>query len=783
MSCTRVSRNAVGLTLAAAVLGLCALPTPARASSDIVLYASDATHVKGNWAAASASGAAEGKSVMSADLGWAAISAPHASPANYFEFTFDAPAGTNYRVWVRMRAANDSKWNDAVWLQFSDSNLPSGTAAYRIGTTSGLLANLERCAGCGNSGWGWQNTAYWLTQETAVRFSSSGTHTLRIQTREDGVEIDQVVLSPATFYSKAPGTLTNDTTIVKKPSSTSSTPYTGSPILLPGTVHARDFDHGGQHVAYYDTTSGNTGGSYRSSDVDLQTSADGGHNIAWTAPGEWLKYTVSVATAGTYAVRLRVASPNSGLAVGVSFDKSSVSQSVSIPNTGGWQAWRTVEFQATLAAGQQILRVSFPSGGVNLNRLAIVASSTTSAPSTPYTGTPIGLPGTVEAANFDHGGQNVAYYDTTSGNSGSVYRNTDVDIQGASIGGYNIGWTAPGEWLKYAVNVSASGTYNLNVRVAAAAAQTLQVTIGGASASVSVPNTGGWQSWRDVTVPVSLASGQQAMTVKFSTGGVNLRSISVASSSTTATPPSSGTGGTFRMMTWNVKHGRRANNTYDPPGQAKFIVAQNPHVVVLQEVQTWDENQPARYKALLEQLTGVKWHLQWAPVNSNSGTEGNVVLSRLPVTSSTYFQMHATGDWSAIGPNRSVAQATVTVGGVPVHVFSTHLDYQNTSYRTAQLLDMMAWTAKFGAKRIVGGDFNSWWGEWWITTMMSEYSDTWQDVTGSNQNGYTLNNAVRFDYLFRSKIGSDKVTPTKVYVPTTSLSDHNPVVADYKVIP
>jgi exonuclease III len=67
--------------------------------------------------------------------------------------------------------------------------------------------------------------------------------------------------------------------------------------------------------------------------------------------------------------------------------------------------------------------------------------------------------------------------------------------------------------------------------------------------------------------------------------------------------------------------------------------------------------------------------------------------------------------------------------------------------------------------------------------MMSEYYDTWQDVTGSNQNGYTINNAVRFDYLFRSKIGSDKITPIKVYVPVTSLSDHNPVVADYKVVP
>lgn len=237
------------------------------------------------------------------------------------------------------------------------------------------------------------------------------------------------------------------------------------------------------------------------------------------------------------------------------------------------------------------------------------------------------------------------------------------------------------------------------------------------------------------------------------------------------------------MMTWNIRHGRTKSNAYNPAAQAKFIADQKPHVVALQEVQTWDEYQPARYKALLEQYTGAKWHVQWAPVNKRSGTEGNVLLTRLPVASSTSFQMHATGDYDALYSNRSVAQTTITVGGIKVHVFSTHLDWYNTAHRTAQLQDMMEWTRRFGARRIVGGDFNSWWGEYWIVTMMGDYYDTWLDVTGSKQNGYTVNNAVRFDYLFRSKHGSDDLRPVKVFVPTTSLSDHNPVIADFVVSP
>jgi len=93
----------------------------------------------------------------------------------------------------------------------------------------------------------------------------------------------------------------------------------------------------------------------------------------------------------------------------------------------------------------------------------------------------------------------------------------------------------------------------------------------------------------------------------------------------------------------------------------------------------------------------------------------------------------------------------------------------------------MSWALNFGGPRLVSGDFNSWWGEYWITNMQTQYTDTWQDVTGSNQDGYTVNNAVRFDYIFRSMDGNWRATPTNVYVPVTSLSDHNPVVADFRV--
>ena len=46
--------------------------------------------------------------------------------------------------------------------------------------------------------------------------TTSGQHTLRIQQREGGVTIDQIVLSPDTFLTVAPGPQHGDTTIIPK---------------------------------------------------------------------------------------------------------------------------------------------------------------------------------------------------------------------------------------------------------------------------------------------------------------------------------------------------------------------------------------------------------------------------------------------------------------------------------------------------------------------------------------------------------------------------------------
>ena len=84
-------------------------------------------------------------------------------------------------------------------------------------------------------------------------------------------------------------------------------PYGGTAAAVPGTVQAANYDTGGQGVAYNVTSANGSANSYRSDGVDLETTADtqdtsaagGAYDMGWTTPGQWFKYTVHVATAGS----------------------------------------------------------------------------------------------------------------------------------------------------------------------------------------------------------------------------------------------------------------------------------------------------------------------------------------------------------------------------------------------------------------------------------------------------------------------------------------------------
>jgi hypothetical protein len=157
-------------------------------------------------------------------------------------------------------------------------------------------------------------------------------------------------------------------------------PYGGTAAAVPGTVQAENYDTGGQGVAYNVTSINGNGTGYRSDGVDLETTSDtgGGYNLGWTGSGQWFRYTVNAASAGTYTLSLRVAAPSAVTGALHLSDASgtNLSGTVNIPSTGGWQTWTTVTASVTLPAGQQVLTLNQDIGGWNINYLTFASAGT-----------------------------------------------------------------------------------------------------------------------------------------------------------------------------------------------------------------------------------------------------------------------------------------------------------------------------------------------------------------------------------------------------------------------
>lgn len=144
----------------------------------------------------------------------------------------------------------------------------------------------------------------------------------------------------------------------------------------------------------------------------------------------------------------------------------------------------------------------------------------------------IGLSATANAVVFQAENYN-AFYDTTPGNTGGVFRNDAVDIEATSDtgGGYNVGWIAQGEWLAFnGLTIPTSGNYIVRLRVASPSGATASVDLNGGAIQLgnfTIPATGGWQTWTTVSRTVNLNAGTYSLGVFAQTADWNFNWIEV----------------------------------------------------------------------------------------------------------------------------------------------------------------------------------------------------------------------------------------------------------------
>lgn len=157
-----------------------------------------------------------------------------------------------------------------------------------------------------------------------------------------------------------------------------------------------------------------------------------------------------------------------------------------------------------------------------------------------YGGVPHAVPGIVEFEDYNEGGRTVGFHDIDNINEGGEYRTDGVDIEVADdvSGGYNVGWTEAGEWLKYTIDISSEANYDITLRTASSTsggAVKLAIDDVDITSDIDLPVTGDWQEYEDVLVPnILLPAGEHVVTLKVVEAGSNLNRMSIEPSTVTS---------------------------------------------------------------------------------------------------------------------------------------------------------------------------------------------------------------------------------------------------------
>ena len=255
--------------------------------------------------------------------------------------------------------------------------------------------------------------------------------------------------------------------------------------------------------------------------ISIENSNDegGGKNIGNLDRGDYADYYIKINSSGTYGVTYRsAADPNwsdggqieIGLVDSLTGKYNSI-QNVILPQTGGWQDWKSTTKAVELEEGNFILRVNVVQGPFNLNWLSFDDSLSLGIP----------IPGYLQAEDY-------------------VFQSgTSLEMTEDEGGGQNIGYLDSADYVDYIVNATEEGFYDISYRVASDGSEDyanggiIQLQLLKDSLdlqvlhTVSFPATNGWQDWRTFSnfPKVFMKKGDQKIRLFFTKTPFNLNWI------------------------------------------------------------------------------------------------------------------------------------------------------------------------------------------------------------------------------------------------------------------
>jgi endonuclease/exonuclease/phosphatase family metal-dependent hydrolase len=169
------------------------------------------------------------------------------------------------------------------------------------------------------------------------------------------------------------------------------------------------------------------------------------------------------------------------------------------------------------------------------------------------------------------------------------------------------------------------------------------------------------------------------------------------------------------VLSWNIQFGQGTDGITNYDRIASWLARMNPDLIALCEV---PPDSISTLVTLLNQKTGRTWNQHFVP-KAPGIAEGNLILSK--------YSFVAVGS-RYLSYTRSIAQATVNVGGKNINFFATHLDHTSSTLRQTEAAELIAWTSGFASPRIVAGDMNAGNDTPEVLSLLNTYRDNWVDA-------------------------------------------------------
>lgn len=233
-------------------------------------------------------------------------------------------------------------------------------------------------------------------------------------------------------------------------------------------------------------------------------------------------------------------------------------------------------------------------------------------------------------------------------------------------------------------------------------------------------------------------------------------------------------GQVIKVLSYNIHHGENMQGKLDIQGIATVILATNPDLVALQEVDsaTSRVNKADQLKELAA-ITGMYIYFGKA-MEYDGGGFGNGILSRYPIEKTQSIALPAKGEGSE---PRNAAMVTVKLPGDSLLRFvSTHLDHlDDPADRLAQVnIIVQHALAQSALPLIVAGDMNALPASKEIGIFKQHFTDATEKL------GPTWpadKPAQKLDYVFLYNKNHWHIMNVQVLEETVA-SDHRPVIAE-----